>query len=97
MTWPTQNNEKKTATDRTKNFDERVIVMSGFFQLLLQKLIHITAGDFPTKPLLDQGSEKRHSVNVRLREHGLSIPETLTCIFRAFPMSDVENSIHIVF
>jgi hypothetical protein len=45
--------------------------MFGFLQLLVQKLIHITAGDFATKPFLDQGSEKRHSVNVRLREHGL--------------------------
>jgi hypothetical protein len=56
-TWPTQSNEKQTATGRTRNFDERVIVMSGFLQLLLQKLI----------------------------------------IFSALPMSDGENSNHIVF
>jgi hypothetical protein len=44
--------------------------MSGFLQVLLQNLSHATAGDFATKPFLDQGSENRHTVNVS-GEHGL--------------------------
>jgi len=71
--------------------------MSDFLQLLLQKLTHIAAGAFATKPLLDQVSENRHSVSVRPREHGRAIPETLTGIIGAFPTSDVENAIRIVF
>jgi hypothetical protein len=82
------------ANSKIRQIDcQRVIVMSGFLQLLRQK-IHPAAARL--NPLLDQNSEKRNSVNVGLRGHDLSIPATLTAIFRTDPMSESKILLRLI-